>query len=304
MDRRSAQSVPARRKGSDLRVAQQLEPADLEKTVNEFQQKLERLRTLYEQYFIGVQKREPQVPLKDVVRLMRLLDTQHIQNTGLRYRYRMLVQKYNSYRTYWKRTLRAIETGTYHRDLARLRRKLSKRGVDMAEDKTLRSAGDVERAMRAASKTRRSATEIRGKPAEALKLAATPDSGLADAPPAATTAPPPPPTAARDNRPVSPTASKIKPPPTPTATPPPPPPTAAQRPRTAMGEEQYQSLYRRLIRAKRMCGEETNSVRYQALKETIQRQLPALKKQHQGKDIEFQVVIRKGRAILKAKPKP
>ena len=133
-------------------MADQLEPREIEALVDELQRKLDRLRVLYEQYFIGIEKREPLVPLKEVVRLVRLLEAQQIRNSRLRFRHRGLVQKLNSYRTYWRRTTRAIEAGTYHRDVARMARRMERRGVSMPSMGRMRTAGALEREMsRAAS---------------------------------------------------------------------------------------------------------------------------------------------------------
>ena len=37
---------------------------EVEAAINEFQRKLDRLKVLYEQYFMGIEKREPLVPLR------------------------------------------------------------------------------------------------------------------------------------------------------------------------------------------------------------------------------------------------
>ena len=243
----------------------QLEPAEIEATVHEFERKLDRLKTLYEQYFLGIAKREPVVPLKDLVRLMRLLDSQQIRNTGIRYRFRNLVQRYQVYRTYWSRTLRAIENGTYTRDLARVRRKLARDGVDVGKLEKMRSRGQIEKALSTAAKKRPDA--IRGRPAEELEAEAKNVAGASPNPGAPS--------------PRRATASSGPP----------------------LPEDQMQSLYRRLVKAKRMCGEDASSIQYNSLVRTIERQLPKLQQLHKGRDIEFQVVIRKGRAILKARPK-
>ena len=86
----------------------ELDQSEIESTVVDFHHKLDRLRMLYEQYFLGIEKREPQMQRQEVVRLMRLLESTPIRNTGLKFRFRTLMQKYNSYRTYWNRTLRQI----------------------------------------------------------------------------------------------------------------------------------------------------------------------------------------------------
>jgi len=304
-----------------------LEPKAIEAAVAEFQQKLDRLKMLYEQYFMGIEKREPLVPLKDAVRIMRLLDGQQIRNTGLRYRFRNLVQKYNVYRTYWRRTLRAIEAGTYHRDIARISRQAKREGIEMPKLGTLKTAGDVERALADVAKarntkdkkSRRPPSELRGKPAEALRdlgslddLASLQGGQPPDVPdedtqpnassphyqPGQTELPPVTPSqpsaqAAAARAAGQRAAGRL--------------PSAGAPPRQGGGaslpEDQMKSIYRRLIKAKRICGEDTESVRYESLVKTIDRQLPKLRQMHSGKDVDFQVVIRGGRAILKAKPK-
>ena len=63
------------------------------------------------------------------------------------------------------------------------------------------------------------------------------------------------------------------------------------------------SIYRRFIKAKKMCGEDTNSIHYETLARSLSQQLPKIQAQHQGKKVEFQVVIRAGRAIIRAQGK-
>ncbi|MCC6748983.1 MAG: hypothetical protein IT371_15090 [Deltaproteobacteria bacterium] len=349
-----------------------LELAEVEAAVDELQRKLDRLRVLYEQYFMGIEKREPSTLLKDVVRILHLLDQQNIRNTGLRFRHRTLLQKFNSFRTYWNRTVRAIEAGTYHRDIARLKRKLSGQGVSMPSVGKLRTAADVERAMTEAAQRPEidedAVTPVLPSPPPAHEGASTPPSAMragsgtersrrapeeddeqydldnlfsesdaprpptrpaAPAPPRATaatpTAPPPtspplatPPTQAPAEAPRRMVVARVASIPNfgpPTA--PPGPATARPQPAAAapapaaqskgggaeLSDASLQSVYRRFVKAKQMCGEDTSSIHLDTLSRTIERQLPKLRELHPGKEIEFQVVIRQGRAILKAKPK-
>jgi hypothetical protein len=233
-----------------------------EASVHELELKLERLRVFYEQYFLGIMKREPLVQLKEIVRLIRVLDTQQIRNTALRFRFRATLQKFNSYRSYWRRTVRQMEAGTHRRDVARVKRNFAKRGIMLPDLKDLRTAADIERAL----------------------VAATPKD-QADAAPT---------TRAPEPRAATTTTT--------TAAGPPAGHPPAAKPE-ALPEDQLQSLYRRFVKAKKMCGEDTQSIRYDMLVRTINRQLPKLRKQHGGREIEFQVVIKRGRTILKAIPK-
>ena len=70
----------------------------------------------YEQYFIGLEKREPLKVLADVEKLARRYAGTPINNTMYKYRYNMLVARFSTYREHWNRILRLIEEGRYSRD--------------------------------------------------------------------------------------------------------------------------------------------------------------------------------------------
>ena len=342
---------------------------DLAEMVGEFERKLERLKVLYEQYFIGIEKREPTVPLKEVVRLLHAIDQYQIRNTGLRFRFRTLVQKFNMYRTYWHRTLRAIENGTYGRDVARMSRSLAKKGIAMPQLGRVASPGEVERAV--ASALRESDTgrmpAIRDEeddptppvraprppppaPEPVLGPIALPEEdedettnpgtrppATASGPPLAPAGPPslapagPPPRAPAGPPPLpveQPRPAFASPPPLPVEQPRPafaspgeppvtgsrpPPIPPAERPRPpqpgpsgagsrALPEAEMRSLFRRFVKAKQMCGEDVSNIRYESLVKSISHQLPKIQAEH-GREVEFQVVIREGRAVLRAKPR-
>lgn len=95
---------------------------------------MERVKSLYEQYFLGIQKQPPTFIHNDLERKLRDLAQVQIRNTALRYRYATLQQKFGSYNSYWRRTLRQIENGTYTRSLAKLGRKSVETGEDIPEE--------------------------------------------------------------------------------------------------------------------------------------------------------------------------
>lgn len=97
-------------------------------------QTLDRLKTLYEQYFLGIQKQAPAFIHNDVERKLRDLTQMNLRNTSLRYRLATLTQKFGSYNSYWRRTLRQIENGTYARNLAKIGREAAKKGADIPEE--------------------------------------------------------------------------------------------------------------------------------------------------------------------------
>lgn len=73
------------------------------------------LKVLYEQYFMGVVKREPLKLRMDVERLVRDYAQEPIQNTSMKFKYNMIVAKLSSFKQYWNRTLKQIDAGTYKR---------------------------------------------------------------------------------------------------------------------------------------------------------------------------------------------
>ena len=100
--------------------------AEHELLVGELELRIDRLRSLYEQYFMGIERLEPSVPRKDVERRVQILRKEQIRNTGLRYRFQMLLQKYNTYQTYWQRICREMEAGTYKRHVIRARARFAR----------------------------------------------------------------------------------------------------------------------------------------------------------------------------------
>lgn len=93
--------------------------SEVEVLVGELELRIDRLRALYDQYFSGLEKLEPLVPRKDVERRLEVLRRQQIRNTGLRFKFQTLVQRYNTYQMYWQRIVRQIDSGTYKRDVLR-----------------------------------------------------------------------------------------------------------------------------------------------------------------------------------------
>jgi hypothetical protein len=81
-----------------------------------FDKKLSELVTRYEQYFIGLEKREPLLLLGEVEKLVRRYTGIPINNTMYKHRFTMLVARLNTYREHWNRILKLMEEGRYSRD--------------------------------------------------------------------------------------------------------------------------------------------------------------------------------------------
>jgi hypothetical protein len=81
-----------------------------------FEKLLSELIIKYEQYFLGIEKREPLRLFAQVERLSRCHLPGSITNTTQKFRYNTLVARFVTYRQHWTRITRLIEEGKYSRD--------------------------------------------------------------------------------------------------------------------------------------------------------------------------------------------
>ena len=116
------------------KLAQEASTEDIAELLDTVDKTLDRLKTLYEQYFLGIQKQAPAYIHSDVERKLRDLTQLQIRNTGLRYRFATISQKFGSYNAYWRRTLRQIENGTYARNLHKIGRDAVRTGAEIPEE--------------------------------------------------------------------------------------------------------------------------------------------------------------------------
>jgi hypothetical protein len=71
-----------------------------------------------------------------------------------------------------------------------------------------------------------------------------------------------------------------------------------------MDESKMKELYQRYVAARRAVGDGGGAeVRYEQLVATVLKQGPKIIEQHQAREVDFQVVIKEGKVILKATPR-
>lgn len=97
----------------------------IQEDINFLEEKISELVVKYEQYFLGLEKREPLKLCEDVERFIRRYNTSTIFNTMHKFKFNTLVAKFNSYKQYWTRTNRLIEEGKYSRDRFKMERHLA-----------------------------------------------------------------------------------------------------------------------------------------------------------------------------------
>lgn len=297
--------------------------------LEELEKRLERAKVLYEQYFMGIQKIPPGQLHRDLERRIRELTQRQIRNTALRFRFTTLSQKFGSYNTYWKRTMRQIEQGTYLRDLAKMGRQANRSGEEVPEevlakmpkrmrDRILRDRERIARRREREEQEEAAAIEANpqrvrdNKPKnvhqiseadlmEDVDLDAIFSGMMADDAPPPEAAPPkaaptPPPQVAPQAKPV---ARGTPPPRDPSA----PPRATRAAPPPGMSDAEAKQLYHRYVKARELVGDRTDNLSYGKLMRSLNKQAPKILSDHQASGVSFNVVVKGDKVVLKAKPK-
>ena len=122
--------------------------------LDEIQQQMKELEIRYEQYFAGVEKREPHRERIDLAKRLRQYTHRRIIQTDLKFRCHGLTSRFMSYSQYWDRILRLIDEGKYHRHTARLH---APTNVTPAAPETISTRAEVERLQQELSAAREAA---------------------------------------------------------------------------------------------------------------------------------------------------
>jgi hypothetical protein len=301
-----------------------MDPKQFEAMLNDAEIRLRRLKTLYDQWFMGIERTEPAVPKKELEDLLAKLKREQVNNTAAKFRLQQVVQRHLTFVTYWRRIARQIEEGTFKRDLVRARKQKKRGGDDDADlnyeiDVEVDADMDMDMDMDAALAEAAEASE------RAAALAKATAAAKAAAPPAAKAPGAPPPPMAAGAKPAGPAAPKVAPP-VPAGAPapasakrvPPPPPSAAGAPAApkpaaapkpppkpqpaggaALSNEDVQRIYANYVAARKQNAERTDNVKFDNIEKTLRGMLPQLEKKHAGKKIDFEVVVKDGKVALK-----
>ncbi len=204
---------------------------EFDNELNELEIRLERLRALYEQYFLGIERIEPAVARKDVDRRFWRIRKVRVRNTARRFKLQTLLQRYNTLQQHWTKVCRQIENGTHIRQLARAKRRMG----EVAEEPL-------------ALRRRRNRQS------------------------AATSGP---------------------------SAPPPPVPVSAGGRQPPSFDDKIDRLHRELSEAQAKHDPGSRTVSRRALAESLRMTEAKLRHKHGGKEIDFRVVLKDGRAAIK-----
>ncbi len=288
------------------------------------------LKVTYEHYFLGLERTPPARTHEALKKRVEKLKNSFVRNTGAKFRVQSIHSKFVTYERLWLRTLQEIENGTYKRDLAKVKR----RGEKPASAKA-RSQGAVE----LPEETDFEVDEVDEILSSTPKPPPPPVPAMASlepvpfrggmpsvaplvpsvAPLVPSVAPLVPPMAPvlgppRGSAPlpsIAPVVPPVAPAVPPVARPPatgPRPAVAAARPPSAssaggLTDDSLKSVYDAYVSAKRRNKEDTSKMNFDSVAASLRKQVPELMKQHGAKSVEFKVVIKDGKAVLKAVPK-
>lgn len=93
------------------------EKIDVRAELTKLSSQIELLKKEYEQHFLGHSPYAPDKLHRDVKNLIRKLMKAPFKSSQMTYTLRTLESRYNTYNTYWQRTQRQRENGTYSRDV-------------------------------------------------------------------------------------------------------------------------------------------------------------------------------------------
>jgi hypothetical protein len=310
---------------------------ELADAVEELDHRLERLRVLMDQYFQGIEKIPPNIVQKDVERRIWVLRREKIRNTGTRFRFQQIIQRYNTFGSYWQRIIREIENGTFKRHVQRAQKRFGPDATkptaatepppsveleeeDLTDD--LSGFGDLGPLPTAAAPPNRPPGPPPNKPAPIAAAPAKPVVPPAVARPMPTRQPPSPAVPQILARKVEtdddlddmldaalgPGAAPKKPEPIKPQVVAAPAPVVArpiERPRpqpaapVAKQGDDYRRVYSQFVEARRRNGESTAGLTYETLARSLEQTKDKLRDKTAGKKIDFEVAVKDGKTILK-----
>jgi hypothetical protein len=254
----------------------------VEARLEEMERKLERMRGLYESFFMGIERSPPEVLRRDLNRQILELQQVPISNASLRFRHQALTQRWVLLITYWNRTMREIEAGTFSRDLAKAKRHLATKGTSAVTLEEALAMG-IPAARAKAFVAHQQALQGRRTSTAQTKAAATGAAQTGEAPALADSAEPrtAPPAAQAT------TASSGGPPPVPLP---------------GLSDAEMQDAYRRYLEAHQKAGAAGSPPPMDKLRRNLAKQLPQILSANNCSRVRLDIAVENGKVRLRAWP--
>lgn len=265
----------------------------IEARIGELEMKIDRLRSMYESYFMGMERMPPNALRRDMNRMLLELQQVPIGNASLRFRYQALSQKWVLHTTYWNRTMREIEAGSYRRDVARAQRHLAQRGGVLSEEEAIAIGIPKNRVRAFIARQQKDAAKR-----SAADLKAVEDAGGKDSPTGASSSASP--------------ASESPAAPGPRSGPPPI-PVQARRPPTVemravasdlpgLAGPDFETAYETYLSAHRQLGREAEAASKDKIRARLEKQLPRILAEQRCERVRLEVAVEDGKVRLRAWP--
>ena len=246
---------------------------------------MDRLRSMYESYFMGMERIPPNTPRRDMNRMMLEMQQVVIGNSSLRFRFQSLSQKWVLQITYWNRTMREIEAGTFRRDVARTQRHLAERGGMITEEEAIALGIPKNRVKAFVARQQRIVSK---KPSGEHRAMPSPDASTPApvVPPGPRPGPPPIPAFARRS-------------PTPEGAAPAAPVATAL---TGLADSDFEGAYQHYMDAHRKLGIEAQAVSKEKLRQRLGKQLPKILEEQHCQRVRLEIAVEEGKVRLRAWP--
>jgi hypothetical protein len=256
----------------------------IEARLGEMEQKIDRLRAMYESYFMGMERMPPNALRRDMNRMMLEIHQVQISNASLRFRLQALTQKWVLHTTYWNRTMREIEAGTCRRDVARAQRHLAERGGMITEEEALALGIPKSRVRAFVARQQLQASKKATKESQAVESSAEipTTSAQGTPPPLAKSAPPPiPPHARRSPPPDAPAPAPALP---------------------GLSELDFDRAYQRYLAAHQDLGMAAEAASKDKIRARLGKQLPRILTEQRCERVRIEVTVEQGKVRLQAWP--
>ncbi|HVE85170.1 MAG TPA: MXAN_5187 C-terminal domain-containing protein [Myxococcales bacterium] len=258
-----------------------VEGGEVAKECGEIEEAIAALRMSYEQYFLGIERRPPTQEHNDLKKRLQRIRGAFVRQTALKFRIQALQAKLVTYERLWTRTLQEIENGTYRRDLFKAKLHAQER-AEKAKHRGQKGAGE---------------------PEIDESEAVTPPPEPALAPPGPPPAPAPRAAAPNAKPAAAAAAAAVKSPAPPAARPPPSTGQGNGALASALSDQKLKAVFDAYVTAKRRCQEDVSKLSYEQVAANLRKQVPDLVKKAGAQGVEFKIVIKDGKAILRAVPK-
>jgi hypothetical protein len=257
----------------------------LARELEELEVALAELKAHYEQYFLGVDRQPPNQAYGDVRGRLAKLRSGYVRSAVLKFRIQALQQRFTTYDRLWQRTLHEMENGTYRRDLFKARRRRKTGEAPVSE-----AAAKVERPVPAAPTPEPPGP---GTQSGVAKVPTATQGGTVRPSPVPAVAPVAIPTGTQG------AVRRSAPAPIPTGTQ----GAVARATAEALAEPRLRAVYDAYLAAKKKCREDVSRISYESVADSLRKQVPELLQRHGARDVEYKVLVKDGKAVLRAVPK-